>query len=43
MSHRLDPPVGLDLVQLAELHDIALVVFVFVLMPLIAAISGATS
>lgn len=40
MSHRLDPPAGLDLVQLAELHDIALAVFVFVLLPLLGAVAS---
>ena len=40
MTHHLDPPAGLDLVQLAELHDIALVVLAFVLLPLLGAIAS---
>lgn len=40
MTHRLDPPAGLDLVQLAELHDRVLAVFVFVLLPLLGAVAS---
>lgn len=40
MTHRLDPPAGLDIVQLAELHDFALVIFVFVLLPLLGAVTS---
>ena len=40
MSHRLDPPAGLDVVQLAELHDLAAVLFVFLVLPLLGVVAS---
>lgn len=40
MSHRLGPPAGLDLAQLADAHDTALAFAVFLLLPLIIALTG---
>ncbi|MFJ8966090.1 hypothetical protein ACIRG5_42540 [Lentzea sp. NPDC102401] len=45
MSHRLDlePLAGLDLAQLSEAHDTVLALLVFLLLPLLVAITGVTS